>query len=32
MSLEISPVFWDLIEVRRSEPTLAADELGRPVE
>ncbi len=25
--LEISPAFWELIETRRREPTLSADEL-----
>ena len=25
--LETSPAFWDLIEARRKEPTLSADEL-----
>ena len=25
--LETSPAFWDLVEARRKEPTLSADEL-----
>ena len=29
--LETSPAFWDLIEARRKEPTLSADELERRI-
>ena len=27
--LETSPAFWDLMEARRKEPTLSADEIER---
>ena len=30
--LETSPAFWDLIEARRKEPTLSADEFERRLE
>ena len=30
--LETSPAFWDLIEARRKEPTLSADEIERRLE
>ena len=30
--LETSPAFWDLIETRRKEPTLSADEIERRLE
>ena len=29
VTLETSPAFWDLIQARRKEPTLSADELER---
>jgi len=29
--LETSPAFWDLIEARRKEPTLSADEVERRI-
>ena len=30
--LETSPVFWELIEARRREPTISPDELERSLE
>ena len=30
--LETSPAFWDLVEARRKEPTLSADEIERRLE
>ena len=30
--LETSPAFWDLMEARRKEPTLSADEIERRLE
>ena len=29
--LETSPAFWDLIEARRKEPTLSAEEIERRI-
>ena len=29
VTLETSPAFWDLIQARRKEPTLSADEIER---
>jgi len=31
VDLETSPAFWDLIEARRKEPTLSADEVERRI-